>query len=68
MLSPREREVIDQVATGATNEEIARGLFISPGTVRKHLENIYTKLEVGNRTAALAATGRSRAESEIPRA
>jgi len=39
--------------------EIARDLFISVGTVRKHIENIYTKLEVGSRTAALARSGRT---------
>ena len=58
-LSVRENEVLDLVAGGATNAEIAERLWISPGTVRKHLEHIYVKLEVGSRTAALARTGRS---------
>lgn len=64
ILSPRENEVLDLVAKGASNAMIAEQLWISPGTVRKHLEHIYVKLEVGSRTAALAQTGRSLAVSE----
>lgn len=59
LLSSRENEVMDLVAAGATNAEIAMRLWISPGTVRKHLEHVYLKLEVGSRTAALSRTGRS---------
>lgn len=59
LLSSREKEVMDLVAAGATNAEIAERLWISPGTVRKHLEHIYLKLDVGSRTAALSRTGRS---------
>lgn len=58
-LSARENQVLDLVAGGASNVEIAERLWISPGTVRKHLEHIYLKLEVGSRTAALARTGRA---------
>ena len=58
-LTARECEVLDLVADGATNAVIAERLWISPATVRKHLENIYAKLDVGSRTAALARTGRS---------
>jgi DNA-binding CsgD family transcriptional regulator len=61
VLSVREKEVLDLVASGATNAQIAERLWISPATVKKHLENIYAKLEVGGRIAALVITGRSQA-------
>lgn len=51
-LSAREREVLAWLAEGKSNAEIAFLLEISPGTVKKHLENIYTKLGVENRHAA----------------
>ena len=51
-LSEREREVLDHVAAGRSNAEIARELWLSPHTVRKHLENVYRKLGVSNRTEA----------------
>jgi DNA-binding CsgD family transcriptional regulator len=54
MLTAREREILGWVARGKTNPEIARVLWISPGTVRKHLENVYAKLGVHTRTAAAA--------------
>jgi DNA-binding CsgD family transcriptional regulator len=54
-LTPREREVLELVARGRTNAEVARMLWISPGTVRKHLENAYEKLGVHTRTGAVAA-------------
>ena len=53
-LTERESEILDLVAAGKTNAEIAEALWIAPGTVRKHLENIYEKLEVHTRTAAVA--------------
>ena len=53
-LTPREREVVVLAAEGLTNAEIARQLWISPGTVRRHLENVFAKLEVHTRTAAIA--------------
>ena len=43
------------VAQGMTNMEVAKMLWISPGTVRKHLENVYEKLGVHTRTGAIAA-------------
>ncbi len=54
VLSERETEVLFHVAEGMRNREIARALWIAPGTVRKHLDNIYAKLGVHSRTAAAA--------------
>jgi DNA-binding CsgD family transcriptional regulator len=53
-LTEREREVLALVAKGKTNPEIAETLWITPSTVRKHLENVYAKLGVRTRTAAAA--------------
>jgi DNA-binding CsgD family transcriptional regulator len=58
-LTAREAEVLDLVAAGATNAQVAERLWISPETVRTHLEHIYLKLGVNSRTAALARTGLS---------
>jgi DNA-binding CsgD family transcriptional regulator len=51
-MTPREAEVLGLISRGKTNREIATVLFISPHTVRKHIENIFEKLEVRTRTAA----------------
>jgi DNA-binding CsgD family transcriptional regulator len=53
-LTRREREILNLVAEGKTNVEIAEQLWVSPATVRKHLENVYAKLGVHTRTAAAA--------------
>ena len=53
-LTAREREVLEWVARGKTNAEIARTLWLAPSTVGKHLEHIYAKLGVRTRTAAVA--------------
>jgi len=53
-LTPRETQIMAWVARGMSNKEIARTLWISPGTVRTHLENTYEKLGVSSRTAAAA--------------
>lgn len=52
-LTRREREILAVAATGASNAEIADELVIAPGTVKKHLDNIYRKLGVANRTEAV---------------
>jgi DNA-binding CsgD family transcriptional regulator len=54
-LTGREQEVLDLVAAGLSNVEIGAVLWISPGTVRIHLQHAYAKLGVRSRTAALAA-------------
>ena len=51
-LTPREAEILGWIARGKTNREIARLLVISPHTVRKHVENLFEKLDVRTRTAA----------------
>jgi len=53
LLSEREREVLDLVATGATNPEIARALHLSPHTVKEHTSALYRKLSVRNRAEAV---------------
>ncbi len=53
-LSPRELEILQLVASGLTNQQIADRLVISIRTVKKHVENIHGKLGVGNRTHAVA--------------
>jgi DNA-binding CsgD family transcriptional regulator/tetratricopeptide (TPR) repeat protein len=51
-LTSREIEVLELVATGMTNAQVAERLFVSPRTVHRHLNSIYHKLEVSSRTAA----------------
>ena len=62
-LTPREHQVVSLVAEGLTNAEIAQKLWISPGTVRRHLENVFAKLGVHTRTGAVA---RVRNDEPIP--
>lgn len=52
-LSPREIEILELAATGASNRSMAKQLFISEATVKTHLVHIYNKLDVDNRTAAI---------------
>jgi DNA-binding NarL/FixJ family response regulator len=51
-LSPREREILAQLGTGASNKEIADRLCLAEGTVKNHVTNILTKLDVRDRTQA----------------
>ena len=53
-LSDREREVLTLIARGSTNSEIARTLVVSPKTVRNHVSNIFSKLQVSDRAEAVA--------------
>jgi DNA-binding CsgD family transcriptional regulator len=52
-LTPRQWELLRLLAAGLTNTQIARRLGVSEGTVRTHLENIYERLNVSSRTAAV---------------
>jgi ATP/maltotriose-dependent transcriptional regulator MalT len=52
-LSERELEVLSILASGKTNSEAARDLFVSVGTVKSHTGNIYRKLGARNRADAL---------------
>ena len=58
-LTPREREILGLVAQGKTNAEVATYLWVAPSTVKKHLENVYEKLGVSGRAAAVAYLHRS---------
>lgn len=51
-LSPREREILRLVSTGASNKEIADRLFLAEGTVKNHVTSILVKLDVRDRTQA----------------
>jgi NarL family two-component system response regulator YdfI len=57
LLTPRERAILDRVACGERNKEIAAALGITERTVKAHLASIYNKLGVDSRAAAVAAAG-----------
>jgi DNA-binding CsgD family transcriptional regulator len=70
-LTPRQISLLQLVSAGHTNTQIARRLGISEGTVRTHLENIYERLHVSSRTAAVTRAfpyqpARTGAASELP--
>jgi DNA-binding NarL/FixJ family response regulator len=52
-LTAREREVLDLLAKGRSNNEIARDLYLSPKTVRNHISNVFAKLRVADRAQAI---------------
>jgi len=54
-LTPRECEVLDRLAKGQSNKEIARAMGVSPNTVKTHVANIYAKLGVAGRGKAVDA-------------
>ncbi|MDY0983834.1 response regulator transcription factor [Microbacterium sp. CFBP9023] len=57
-LSSREIEVLELVAAGRSNSEVAEQLFVSETTVKSHLAHIFSKLDVTSRTAAVSAARR----------
>ena len=54
VLSPREQEVLTELARGSTYADIASNLFVSENTVKTHISSLYSKLSVGRRSEALA--------------
>lgn len=60
MLSARERQILELLAEGLSNKQLARALSLSENTVKTHLGNLYAKLGVGRRTEALAVARRQR--------
>ena len=54
-LTKREIEILTRIASGATNKQVADQIFIGEKTVGRHLANIYTKLGVSSRTAAVTS-------------
>jgi DNA-binding NarL/FixJ family response regulator len=53
MLTVRETEILELVLKGLSRYEIAKALFVSPETVKKHVSNAYKKLEANNKITAL---------------
>ena len=52
-LTPREYDILERLASGQSNKELARALAISPNTVKTHVARLYAKLEVRNRIEAI---------------
>ncbi len=52
-ISKREYEVLELIAKGHTNQEVADKLFVSPNTIKTHLANLFAKLDVNRRTQAI---------------
>jgi DNA-binding NarL/FixJ family response regulator len=57
-LGQREIQVLEQLSKGLDYKQIAENLFVSPSTVRKHIENIYRKLHVNNKIKAIQKANR----------
>ena len=54
-LTRRELDVLRRMARGQSNQQLAEGLFVSLSTVKTHINNLFRKLEVADRDAALRA-------------
>jgi DNA-binding NarL/FixJ family response regulator len=54
-LTPREREILDLIAKGRTNPQIAQALYLAPKTVRNNVSTIFMKLQVAGRGEATVA-------------
>ncbi len=59
-LTNREIEVLEQLATGLPYTSIAENLIVAPSTIRRHIENIYHKLQVHSKTEAIALARKKR--------
>ncbi len=59
LLTPREREVLDLIAAGSTNREIAAALHLSPHTIHEHTSSLYRKLGARNRAEAVQRAHRA---------
>lgn len=64
ILTSREMEIMRCMERGMNNGEIAEALYISPNTVKRHIQNIYSKFNVSNKTMALARFRKMREEQE----
>jgi DNA-binding NarL/FixJ family response regulator len=64
-LTQREYDILDLIAQGLDNQTIARRLVLSPKTVRNHVSNVFTKLNVADRSHAIVL-GRERGLSQLP--
>lgn len=67
-LTEREREILEHIATGATNAQIARALYIAEDTVKSHIRRISKKLGTQSRAAAVAAFARQNGSTPLGRA
>jgi DNA-binding NarL/FixJ family response regulator len=65
-LTEREREILDMVARGLNNTEISQRLVLSPKTVRNHISNIFSKLQVADRAQAIVRARRAGLGGESP--
>jgi DNA-binding NarL/FixJ family response regulator len=66
-LTEREREILDMVARGMSNTEITQRLVLSPKTVRNHVSNIFSKLQVADRAQAIVRAREAGLGGERPR-